>query len=1140
MRFLLLTLIVLAGFHVRGQVVINELCASNGDLIYDPDYFEFPAWIELHNKGTAAVNVGGYYLSDKSTNPTKWRIPTGTTIAPKGFLLIWCDERNVRLHTNFNLDADGEDVVLSDASGKEIDRVIFPSQYMNIAYGRTVDGGTTFGYLTSPTPGNANVPKSATVRLEAPAFALQPGRFSAPQSLTITKPNTNAEVRYTLDGSEPTANSTLYTAAVQIPKTTVVKAKAFLDGYLPSATSVATYFINEHAFSLPVISLSTKPAYLNDSRIGIYVDGTNGVAGNCQDRRVNWNQNWDRHAVFEYFKDGKKALEQDVDIRIGGACSRNNPQKSLAVKARDKYGSKIIEYKFFDGKDISKFGGLMLRNSGNDFWYTAFRDGLLQSIPVGKMDVDYMEYQPAIVYINGNYWGIMNIREKIDADYIESNYAVDRDDLDLIESNSYAIEGSNQHYNMYLDSLQKIDLSSPEAFSLITRYIDVQEFINYLTVELYVANTDWPGNNVKFWRQRSNNGKFRWILWDLDFGFGLYPDQSWPTHPTLEFATDPSKTDWPNPAWSTLHIRLLLQNPEFRNKFIQTMTTSLETTFHPDRVIQMINSYQSKIRPEMPYHAQRWQINMGNWTWSIDQMRLFATQRNDYMKNHINNFFGLGGEVRLSIETFPASTGTVTLNGVKNESLEETYYVKDLPFDVVAESAPGYKFSHFKVRKRDAEYITLIEKGSNWRYSDNGVLPAVDWTAKDFNDNAWAEGRAQLGYGEGDEATVVNSGPVSNKYITTYFRKSFEVDDKEGLSALQGKILFDDGVVVYFNGEEVYRANMPSGTITNSTRSITDQKSENTFFAFQIPQGKILPGKNVIAVEVHQISETSSDLSFDFELSTVRNGEQSEMTLNEASFSSIANSDVVVEAYFVPADAVSGLIINEIATQNQSYRDEYGDKDDWIEIYNNSSEPIDIANFFVSDKLNNKVKHRIKRGKNDETIIQPGTYKLLWADGDVNQGPLHLSFRLSAEGEAFGIYQVIGNSIRTLDETSFEAQRRGTTLSRIPNITGEFAVTSRATPLAENILEVPTSAYDEYDVRESFRPYPNPVRDSFFLSTETVVAYSLSDARGILIRKSDQHLPGEEISLRGLPAGLYFINVTSGSRSTSFRIIKQN
>src|SRR5690606_8054038 len=282
-------------------------------------------------------------------------------------------------------DSEGEEVVLSNASGLLLDKISYPKQLTNISYGRTTNG--TWAYLSFPTAGGANNPASATQRLARPRVSVVGGRYSSTVQVSLSHHQAEAEIRYTTDGSEPTINSSKFSTAISVSQTRTLKAKAFLNGFLPGETETQTYFINEHTFSLPVISISTRPTYLYDNTIGIYIEGTNGVSGYCNNNPVNWNRDWNRHAVFEYYdKDGNRLFNQSVDIRIGGNCSRNQQQKSFAIKARDKYGSNIMNYKFFANKNVNQFGGLMLRTSGNDFNVTMFRDAFMQSLPVGQMD----------------------------------------------------------------------------------------------------------------------------------------------------------------------------------------------------------------------------------------------------------------------------------------------------------------------------------------------------------------------------------------------------------------------------------------------------------------------------------------------------------------------------------------------------------------------------------------------------------------------------------------------------------------------------------------------------------------------------------------------------------------------------------
>jgi hypothetical protein len=1133
-------LIILLGFSIlsHAQIVINEICPANADIKYDPDYFNFSGWIELYNKGNASVNVGGYYLSDDLSDKFKWRIPSSTTIDSKGYLLIWCDNKDNTTHTNFSLDIKGEDIILSDVGKTQVDKVTYPKQFTNISYGRSPDGSTNVNYLSKPTPSLQNDNKSATIRLDNPSITLKSGRYSSSQTTTMSHSVSGASIHYTVDGTEPTISSPLYSNGISVSSTSTIKAKAFHDDFLPSKTEVKTFFINEHPFTLPVISLSLDQNYLWDNTFGIYTDGTNGMLGNCQSVPKNWNQDWSRHGDFEYFKStGDKDFDQSLDVRIGGACSRAFPQKSLVMRARDEYGSGTIKHKFFKTKSIGEYGSFILRNSGNDFNITMFRDALEHSLVIGQMDIDYLAYQPTTFYINGQYWGIQNLREKIDGDYIKANYGIDASDIDLLEFwGGSAIEGDGIAYQNFINDLQQKDLSDPATFNFIDEHIDVQEFINYLTTEIYYGNTDWPGNNVKFWRQRSTNGKFRWILWDMDFGFELFTFWSSATHPTLDFATDPNQSAWPNPAWSTLQIRLLLQNPVFKARFIQTLTTAMQSTFKPDRVISMIDNFADVIKTEMPYHKARWGGTMDDWNYEVQRMRDFATARNVFMKTHTANFFGLTDEISLSVSANPS--GGFKLNGVAaTENIENAFYFKGIPYQIEPIAPDGFVFKNWKITTRENTLLSIINKGDNWKYFDQGASPGASWQNSSFNDNTWSAGPAQLGYGDGDEQTVVSYGAdASNKYVTTYFRKQFNVDDLQGLDNLNASVLFDDGVIIYLNGTEVYRSGLPTGTVDNTTYANVTAET-NVYSTFTIDKNLLVQGTNILAAEIHQVSGTSSDISFDLEVKTSKIGNEVISTTTEPIINDTAYSDVIAEVFYEPATPIAGIVINEFCASNSTLIDDFGQVEDWIELYNNGNETIDLAGLYITDDLTTKNKHKISAG-DSRTILSPGEYIVLYADETVTQGALHLGFKLSGDGDDIGLYQVLDGDVVTLDELTFEKQTDNASTSRIPNITGSFIKTGKATPKAANIYQVVTSVEEE---QHQVSIYPIPSSEYIFIKSDlNVDEVIMHDTFGRAIRNFSNVKNDQPLSIKDLNQGLYIVKVRSGKKDYLLKFIKQD
>jgi hypothetical protein len=1115
------------------QVVINEICPANADINYDTRFYNFSGWIELYNPGSSSINLTGYYISNDPDQIKKWPIPYGTNITPKGYVLIWCNEQSVGLHSNFTLRTKGGHVLLTN-NNLVVDRIEYPSQYTNISYGRKSDGGSEWSYLGNPTPSRTNAGGlPGKERLKAPTFSIASGKYGASQNLVLSNTNGVGEIRYTIDGSEPTKSSSLFVSNIQVSTVTTIKAKIFANDYLPSETVTNTYFIGTRNFTLPVVSLSTIPAYLTDNTIGIYVNGTNGAPGNCQDGPRNFNQDWERHGVLEYFDaSGKRQFIQDVDMSIAGGCSRGNPQRSFGLKARNKYGSNTFDdFRFFDTKQLYSYGSLLLRNGGNDFWSTFFRDVLMQEILRDQMDVDAQAFQPVILYRNGQYQGIMNLREKVNPDYIESNYGYDADEIDMMEVYGNPMTGSNAAYQTYLNTLQSMNLSTAQAFEFIDRNIDVQEYINYLVAQIYYGNTDWPGNNMKYWRHR-DGGKFRWILYDTDFGFSDI------NHQTLYFVTDATKTEWPNPAWSTLHIRLLLSNPIFRERFIQTFSTALHTTFEPSRVHTIIDDIKSRYATEMPYHFTKWGSNsVGNWNNQVAFLKTFATQRNTFMRQHLASYFNLGGDVSLTFNGTPARAAGFEVNGVSiSGSGNVMKHFKGISYTVKPVPQPGYRFVRWNIKKQASESIQYIAREDTWKYFDQGSLPSATWFSATYDDSGWASGQGQLGYGENDEKTVVQFGPdANNKYVTTYFRKTFTIDNLEGLTDITASMIYDDGAIVYVNGIEVFRGNMPAGTVGYGTYSLSNSPAENVYHAFTIPNSVLVAGENVVAVEIHQLNATSTDLSFDLEMKGGRLGEITTETSEELLLEDIANTDIEFEAVFEEVSKIASLIINEIVPSNSVYEDEHGDTDDFIEIYNPNNVAVDLAGLYISDKLSNKLKHKISVGKEEETIIPPYGYKILWADQEIFQGPLHLNFKLSSGGEEVGLFQKVGEVFYTLDQAVFGTVYSNSSMSRIPNATGAFVMTGTMTPGYENFYEVPLGTEEGH--YSGVHVYPNPTNGVLTIDADVPVEQvQVFNALGKLVLETSTK---ELVSLTDFSPGLYFLIIQLDNQRITKRVIKQ-
>jgi hypothetical protein len=698
---------------VRAQgIYINEFQAANIATVRNPHTNSFDDWIELHNTGATAVNLRGYFLTDNPDNPEKWEIPMDALIPADGYLLVWANGAGEGLQANFSLSRSGEFVGLYDSAGTVIDSLSFGMQQDDISYGRLPGDPHTWAFFDAPTPGSANPAEPYGGRAESAVFSLPGGFYSGPQTLHLSHPDPGAEIRYTLDGTPPGPGSARYSAPLTFTATTALRVRAYVPGKEPGEVITQTYFIDE-TVHLPFVSLVTDPAHLFSDETGIYVIGTNGVKGYCAQTPMNVNQDWERPVNVEiYDTDGTAEINQQAGVKIFGGCSRTRyPQKSLELFARRIYGKGSFEARLFKDKPIQSFESFILRASGDDVTFTMMKDGLGQTMLDG-MDIDRQAYRPTVVFINGQYWGIHNLREKISEHYVAGNYGIDAEEVDLLKRNPASahnvVSGSAEHYNRFLSWVSSRNMQEEGTYEYIERNIDVRNYIDYYIAEIYLSANDWPGNNIKFWRANSGPlDRWRWIIYDLDNCF-FYIDRN-----TLELATNPDcGCGWPNPPWSTLLFRRLLENPRFRDEFIQRYAWHMNTTFQPARVNRYIDSLKANIAPEIPRHIGRWGgqkvpnpeswirpifNSVAEWEGHINGMRNFIARRRQPATQHVLSYFGLSGTANITVQSAQPGMGAIKITdqSIGNGPHQGDYFM-GIPLLLRAIPASGYRFSHWQ------------------------------------------------------------------------------------------------------------------------------------------------------------------------------------------------------------------------------------------------------------------------------------------------------------------------------------------------------------------------------------------------------------------------------------------------------------
>ena len=672
--------------NVSAKVWINELMQSNIDELID-DLQEFPdSWIELYNDSDESINPLNWYISDDRDYKKGWRITKSVVLGAKSYQIIYCDKVSEGIHTSFRLDSgNGGGIYVFDSNGNlEDSKTNIPKQPApNVSYGRIQDANENWAYFVKATPNAKNEGITSNILLPSPVFSISGGIYKSTQTVSLALPQGTpasislSDIYYTLNGTEPTIESNVYSGELTISQTTPVRAKIISPNYLQNRSVTQTYIIFNKDMHLPVIAVNLDPKYLWDDEFGIYVvgNGKYGKTGNGRDDKVNWNNDWRRPMNVEYFpsQDEKAAINQLGELRIAGGWTRANAQKSLVLYANKRFGEKRFDYEFFKEKPNQEIKSFMLRNSGNDFGGTMFRDAAIQLFMGGKVELDYQAYQPAMIYLNGEYYGIQNIRERSNDDFVFANYN-GLEDIDMIER--VAKEPQRElkvgDWVAYNDLMSK--LSKPVSqinYDEIVNMVDIDEFMNYIILQAYIGNTDFPHNNLVMWRPRTANGKWRYILKDTDFGL----DDSRLSHNTISHLYSSDRNDQDRILFSSL-----LSYEPFKTEFYSRFAIYMGDILSPRATTHIIDSIRHLVEPEMLRHRTRWHgtQNLNNWNSIVDRLVTWCNNRNDYVYTHLQQRFSLSA-IPMIVETqegIEYNSGDIIINGIpiQNQGFDGKYF----------------------------------------------------------------------------------------------------------------------------------------------------------------------------------------------------------------------------------------------------------------------------------------------------------------------------------------------------------------------------------------------------------------------------------------------------------------------------------
>ena len=608
--------------------------------------------------------------------------------------------------------------------------------------------------------------------LPDPCFSQDAGFYETGFELILSSDDPAADIFFTLDGTEPTLSSAKYKSPLliespagqpnvlsaietiaanwekpenEVTKAVVVRARA-IDRRTGDSSAVVThtYFVGadiKQRYSLPIVSLATDPKNFFDEAIGIYVNGRPyrerlrlDITEDERQKFANYNQHgrdWERPISFELFEDeGNLYLGQNIGVRIHGGGSRRSPQKTLRFYSRPEYDvDDLITYPLFgvqaadnQSQPPHPYQSFLLRNSGQDWMRASFRDNFVQTL-ARESQLDTQAGRPVVVFLNGEYWGIYTLQERYDEYYLARRYGIAPQDAVILRQGGVLFRGAagdENHYQGMLSYIRKNGLSDPRHYAAIQTMLDVDNYIDYLIAEIFAGNDDWPDNNIYLWRAKTDqylpdapygqDGRWRWMLFDMDFGFGLQGGLDDIHENTVKVAQQAG--------WGGFLFRALLENDAFKQAFINHFADQMNTTFNPGIVTVTLDRMRAELQPEMEEYIQRWSANSfsaNEWEAEVGVMRAFALGRPDAVRSHIVKEFGLAGTANLkvwadlekgsvqvnSVEITPGLPGTDPLTGW------EGVYFKGVPITITAAPQPGYKFLGWAGSASKANVLTL-------------------------------------------------------------------------------------------------------------------------------------------------------------------------------------------------------------------------------------------------------------------------------------------------------------------------------------------------------------------------------------------------------------------------------------------------
>ncbi len=1109
---------------------------------------DFSDWVELYNAGAVTVNLAGFHLSNDPDSLSKWTFPS-KNIAAGQFLLVWCSGKNrtgSNLHTNFSNSSQGETIYLVDSGEVIIDNIAGVFLPADISYGRLPNGDLNLQLLSSPSPRISNNLATALNGLiyTAPIFNLQGGVYANAQTIELSHVDSTITIHYTLDGSDPKETDSVYTGPFTVQsrtgdtntysmirtayqvhswlfdwrppvgnvfKITPVRARAFKSGYAPGPINTQTYFIDLNMATrygnLPLISIVSDPKNLFNDTTGIYVPGLSYQPGTF---RANYYNPWSRPANIEmYMPTGQTAFNSNFKISINGQSSPSSPHKGINVNATSDYGTSKVNYPLFENttgtaKYITSFDKVKFRAWGSDRAKALLRDAYCASF-MTKTDMDIEAYRPVVVFIDGEYWGLQELRERNrDPEYYNEHYLINDKNpgIDLIEGGgNTATSGNANHWNAMINFINANPLLDSAAYAYVKTQMDVNSFTLNFMHSIYFSRSDWPDQNEAKWRPRTADGKWKWIQWDMDNTTAFYLN---PWYDMFTQAINGNRGYGP----SSLLVSLLASD-EFKNNFINLFADWMNTEFLPPFAQNRVDEMKNVLAPYMQEMKERWDANY-NWTAQTDSMKWWVNLRPQFCKQHILSHFSLTSTENLTLDVSDTAKGNIRVNTILlNENTTritpQTFpwtgqYFTQVPVPVTAIAKPGYTFLYWLPGGDTNQTLSLnltantsltaiFDTDPNYVYEATPVINEL----MSSNTSAVADN-----YGEYNDWIEIYNPNTDTLDLAGYYLTNTLVLPTQFKLAIgnDSTKIPGGGHLLIWMDRDVSQGALHSNFKLNSS---------GAFIALFSPNGQTL-------IDSIRFNAIATDVSYGR-----RYDGAADWKLFYPSTPAATNWTFTSEV----------ILINEVQTINGStYADNYNEYDQWIELYNLNTDTLDLAGWYLSNIDLNPKLFRFANG-NDSTKIAPMSHMIIWADATPVQGVRHTNFTLGINPSCVTLSKP---DVAFSDSVCYPLLSIDNSYGRTADGAATFMTFGRPTP--DSINADLNISVEVIHGSVSITISPNPIHQGKVRISQPIT-FSLIDMYG---RTLAHFKKTGEFDVSGMAKGLYLLKVDNG---TVIRLIVQ-